>query len=62
MILMSAFSQLAIVIPIIAKADTMTEDETVRYRQEVLQQCLNPISCLGRTDDDLPELKMDIFR
>lgn len=59
--MMSAISQLAIVIPIITKADTMTAEETKKYRQEVLERCLNPNLYVTRTRA-LPELKMDFFR
>lgn len=61
LILMSAMSQLATVIPVIAKADTMTQEETISYRQEVIDQCAKPNDYVGRSGDNMPQLKMDFF-
>lgn len=63
LILMAALSQQVVLIPIIAKADTMTEEETVKYRQEVLERCLNPNSFITSTAcGTKQELKMNCFK
>lgn len=40
--LMSTISRLVSVIPIIAKADTLTDDEVTEYRQQILKCCSKP--------------------
>eukprot|EP00775_Hariotina_reticulata_P002620 gene2620-2921_t len=62
-IFMSALSQQVVLIPVVAKADTMTVEETARYRQDILQRCLDPnshITSFGG-QGSMPDLKMNIF-
>ncbi|KAF6263399.1 Septin-domain-containing protein [Scenedesmus sp. NREL 46B-D3] len=42
LIMMSALSQLVTVIPVVAKADTMTDDELVTFRQEIRTRLAAP--------------------
>lgn len=50
LILMSALSQHVALIPVIAKADTMTQEETKRYRQVIFPHEAPP--CMMRKDTD----------
>jgi septin family protein len=58
---MAVLSQQVVLIPVIAKADTMTVEETAKYRAEVLERCLNPNGFITRTSSSMPELKMNFF-
>ena len=57
---MSALSKLVVLIPVIAKADSMTADETNAYREEVLQRYLNPGTYIQRTES-MSGLTIDRF-
>lgn len=58
---MAALSQQVSLIPVIAKADTMTVEEMAMYRQEVLERCLDPNSVVNRCNG-VSKLKMNLFR
>jgi septin family protein len=60
LILMAAVSQLVTVIPIIAKADTMTERELSSYRKEVMKMLNNPSDYVD--NKSLPQLEVSLFR
>lgn len=60
LILMAAVSQLVTIVPIISKADTMTEAELNTYRNEVTSMLQQPGKFVGARN--LPPLEVNLFK
>lgn len=60
LVLMSALSKLVAVVPVVAKADTMTTEEAGTYRDELLMRLADPNNFIPQSSS-LPPITIKWF-
>eukprot|EP00878_Enallax_costatus_P024696 GHUV01026375.1.p1 GENE.GHUV01026375.1~~GHUV01026375.1.p1 ORF type:complete len:446 (+),score=151.46 GHUV01026375.1:39-1376(+) len=61
-IMMAALSQLVPLIPVVGKADTMTQQEALKYRDELVAALQDADGFVGRGDSSMRPLEVNLFQ
>lgn len=61
-ILMAALSQLVPLIPVVGKADTMTQQEALKFRDELVAALQDADGFVGRGDSSMRPLQVNLFQ